>query len=151
MVESSHSSAVLRRTGTSAGQAKRIDYFRIRVKSPLQYDIMFPAVTEVVFIQDLVFGLPQNVKELDAVLGYVADVDVGVRNPVERSALDELMQVRIAPAHNRLKQGVKLAECSGARHVYPAPDRRSRTPECDLELVDWPDRLRTTHSHSLRN
>ena len=59
---------------------------------------------------------------------------------VELTLDDELVEVRIFPAHNALQDSVKFGKRGIAPHLDAPPDQRLRAAERDFDLVDL-DRL----------
>jgi len=75
-------------------------------------------------------------------------VPILVRIPVQHSARREHVSMRVGPAHGRLDDPVEAGKAGATRHAQPAPDRRIRVQEGDLDLVrrGWTNRhLAETH------
>ncbi len=141
MLISGYTAAVVRRAGALAGEADGIARACLRGQHFLHVDLVFPAVTEVVFVHQRV------ARGGDTVEAHVA-LALGLRiaHAVGIVADEELVHVGVGPAHRRLDYPVELTELGVAGHLDAPPDRRVTVPEGDFDLIDIP----VCHVFSLR-
>ena len=97
---------------------------------------MLPVVAKVVLVAELGLLALGHLAQFEPPLVDDLEAGVGVRHTVNLVTGDELVQVGVRPAHDRLKYLVQLGEADVAGDLYPPPDRRLTVHERDLHLVD---------------
>src|SRR5450759_4153456 len=95
--------------GTFSGNAQGIKPVRIWLGNGIDLDTMAPAVTEVVFVNELANGLAENAPErVFLFVQYIQIFHVIVSWTEGFFAKLEAVQMRVGPAHHELQQIVQL-------------------------------------------
>ena len=104
----------------------------------LQHDLVLPPVTEVVRGCQLVLWLNEDLLQdgFPLVLVHLIHIRLVVRQLVDDTLGDELVQVAVGLAHDHLKHSVELCERNAAGHQEPPPYRWSQAKQCYFELID---------------
>ena len=101
----------------------------------LHRDLVFPAIAEVVFIDEGTAALDEI---LESILALVLEVEitrvVDVGHPVVLVADFELVKMGVGPAHRHLDREVDIFERPRTRHLDRAPDRRLDLLQPDVQL-----------------
>ena len=125
-------------------RARALTSFNLRIhatglgrKHSFEHDLMFPAVAEVILIPHPGLRPPEHLIKGRSTFAYPFDTELSIRRAVQDSACLELVQVRICPAHDRLKGIVEPLQRNVGRHNKPAPDRWPGATQCDLQPVKW--------------
>ena len=97
---------------------------------------MFPAVTEVVLIDQSVFGAEQEIAEASAAFAHRWHSKLVIRSAVVCAGVDELVEVTVRPPHGALKNAMEVEQGDVRGHLDAAPDRRPDVAKRDFESVD---------------
>src|SRR5664279_343942 len=101
---------------------------------------MLPAVAEVVGVHGLCAALAHYVeKPCGAFAGGTRQsheplIRIGCSEPLLTDA--KLMHVAVFPPHGQLQHVMQLFQSQIRRHQQPAPDRRTRAEQSDLDLIN---------------
>lgn len=102
-----------------------------------QDDFVFPAVAEIVVVNESVFGATQNVGQSSRLLVSILDRE----EPSSCASLSclrnaEAVHVAIGPAHHDLQDKMNPLQRGVALHLKPPPDWWTRMKKRHLQLVD---------------
>lgn len=89
---------ILRRTGSSPRYNDRIHDTGIEVGYLLQMNIMLPAITEIVFINEVIINVTKNICHKSGFLADASDISLGIRFAEQDPPNSKLVQMRVGPA-----------------------------------------------------
>ena len=127
---------ILRRTVAFALDAARIADLWLRRQELLYDDLVLPTIAKVIFVDELLPHVAGDLVESNAALAYYLKPEVWVGFSVVDPVSDELVQVRIRPAHGDLDDLVELVERCVSLNVDSPPDGGFAVLEGYFELVD---------------
>jgi len=102
------------------------------------HDLVLPAVAEIIFVNKLFLHGRREVGDLESFLiqGFVAHISrVRVGPPVESASHDELVQMRVRPAHHHLNDLMQPVQGHVPPHDHAPPNRRLGPSQSDLQLI----------------
>ena len=131
----SDSTDVFRRASPLATNADGQRFRWMNLDAVFKNDQVFPAITEVVLIEQPIRRLAEELSKGLATFidGFV--LEVRIRRPVALFTHDELMQVGVVPSKRCLQREMQLRQGDSARNDEPSPDLRLNTNERDLDGV----------------
>ena len=123
--------------GTFSGNAQGIKPVRVWLGNGLDLDTMAPAVSEVVFVNELANGLAENAPErVFLLVQYIQILHLLVSETEGFLANLKAVHMRVGPAHHELQQVVQLRQLDRAWDEDPPPYRWLDILEFDVEFIE---------------